>query len=502
MQNQNLTVNSKVLKKDIDYFCSCVQFAKIHSDIILIPNWILKRPLESNPALSYSASFGLEYNLSLMNNYLTDKLNEEKNFYILNSSKWLTRCGSENAYNSKLWYLTKNPFSNNFFKEAILDISNIYKSTKGLSKKLLILDLDDTLWGGILGDVGWKNLRIGGHDHIGEAFQDFQNQIKSLKNQGVVLAIASKNEENTAKEAINKHPEMILSLKDFVAHRINWEDKAKNIVEIAEELNLGLESIVFFDDSPFERARVKEMLPEILVPELPNDPMDYSTFLSKLRCFDKAQITDEDKTRSKMYNSESQRTKLKNEIKLTEDWIKTLNLNVVIENIKSENIPRVVQLLNKTNQMNLSTRRLDEHEFNRWLQADSNFLWTVRASDRFGEYGIIGIMSIEKNKKTGILVDFIMSCRIVGRHIEESMIEFLKEFCNEANIEKIKAKYTKTEKNSLCFYFFKKIKLINEDKYSFELSPKQKKLDLLNINIKKPFNKEKTNAPKNIMAKQ
>ena len=500
LQNKN-TANSDLIKKDIDYFCSCVKSIKEYSDIVLVPNWILKQPNESNLAFAYSKNFGLEYNLSFMNYYLSEQLNKEKNFYILNSTKWLLNCGVSNAYNSKLWYLTKNPFSNDFFKHVISDLSNLYGSIKGLGKKLLILDLDDTLWGGIVGEVGWKNLRIGGHDHIGEAFRDFQIQIKSLKNQGIILALASKNDEATVIEAINSHPEMILSMEDFVTHRINWEDKAKNIVDIVEELNLGLQSVVFFDDSPFERARVQEVLPEVLVPKLPKDPTDYNTFLSTLRCFDTSHVTDEDKTRGKLYKSESKRTKLKQHLKSLPDWIKTLNLTIMIEKIKNENTPRAVQLLNKTNQMNLSTRRLSEQEFTRWVKMNSNNLWTIRATDKFGDYGIIGILSISIKDNVATLVDFILSCRVVGRYIEESMIEFIKEFCQKSNVNKIIGKYKKTEKNSLCYNFLNKLKLVDNNQYSFEFPSNKKKLNLLNITIKKPAYEEKIDVSKNIMAK-
>ena len=500
LQNKN-AVNSDLIKKDVDYFCSCIRSIKKYSDIVLVPNWILKQPNESSLAFAYSKGFGLEYNLSFMNYYLSEQFNKEKNLYILNSSKWLLNCGASSAYNSKLWYLTKTPFSNNFFKQVISDLSNLYGSIKGLSKKLLILDLDDTLWGGIVGEVGWKNLRIGGHDHLGEAFRDFQIQIKSLKNQGIILALASKNDEVTAIKAINNHPEMILSMEDFVAHRINWEDKAKNIIDIVNELNLGLQSVVFLDDSPFERARVQEALPEVLVPELPKDPTDYNTFLSKLRCFDKTHVTDEDKSRSNLYKSESKRIKLKQQLKSLSDWIKTLNLTIVIENIKNENTPRAVQLFNKTNQMNLSTRRLSEQEFNHWVKVDSNNLWTIRAADKFGDYGIIGILSISTKNNIATLVDFILSCRVVGRYIEETMIEFLKEFCQENNVNKIKGKYKKTDKNSLCYNFLNKLQLIDNNQYSFEFPSNKKKLNLLNITVKKPTYKEKINVSKNIMAK-
>ena len=500
LQNKN-EANSDIIKKDVDYFCSCVKSIKKYSDIVLVPNWILKQPNETSLAFAYSKGFGLEYNLSFMNYYLSEQLNKEKNLYILNSSKWLLNCGASSAYSSKLWYLTKTPFSNNFFKQVISDLSNLYESIKGLSKKLLILDLDDTLWGGIVGEVGWKNLRIGGHDHLGEAFRDFQIQIKSLKNQGIILALVSKNDEVTAIEAINSHPEMILSMEDFVTHRINWEDKAKNIIDIVNELNLGLQSVVFLDDSPFERARVQEALPEVLVPELPKDPTDYNTFLSKLRCFDKTHVTDEDKSRSNLYKSESKRIKLKQQLKSLSDWIKTLNLTIVIENIKNENTPRAVQLFNKTNQMNLSTRRLSEQEFNHWVKVDSNNLWTIRAADKFGDYGIIGILSISTKNNIATLVDFILSCRVVGRYIEETMIEFLKEFCQENNVNKIKGKYKKTDKNSLCYNFLNKLQLIDNNQYSFEFPSNKKKLNLLNITIKKPAYEEKIDVSKNIMAK-
>ena len=499
LENRN-TANSEIIKDEIDYFCSCLNLIKSYSDIILVPNWIFKQPNESSLALAYSKDSGLEYNLSFMNYYLSEKLSKEKNFYILNSSKWLLNCGIERSYNSKLWYLMKTPFSNDFFKEAIYDLENFYISIKGQNKKLLILDLDDTLWGGIVGDVGWKNLRIGGHDYLGEAFHDFQVRIKSLTNHGVILALVSKNDESIAVEAIKKHPEMVLSINDFVAHRINWEDKAKNIVEIVEELNIGLQSVVFFDDSLFERERIRETLPEVFVPDLPKDPTDYVTFLSKLRCFDTKHITAEDRVRGKLYKTESKRTKLKQKFKSISEWIETLNLEILIENIKKENVPRSLQLLNKTNQMNLSTRRLNEQEFKNWIDKDSNHLWTVRAKDKFGDYGIIGIISISIKNRSASLIDFILSCRIVGRYIEETIIKFLKEFCIDNDIDEINGEYKKTEKNSLCYQFLKKLNIVDGNKSSFVIYAKENNINLPNINVIKPSYKEKVNASKDILA--
>jgi FkbH-like protein len=485
LENGNI-INPNKIKDEVEYFCSCVESVKKYSDIVLIPNWILKQQNEDSLTLSHLKNSSLKYNLSLMNQCLYEKFYKAENLYILNSSKWLTNCGSIKAYNSKLWYLMKNPFSNDFFKEAILDLENLYTSIKGQNKKLLILDLDNTLWGGIVGDVGWKNLRLGGHDHLGEAFQDFQTKIKSLSKNGLLLALASKNDEAVAIEAIEKHPEMILSMNDFVTHKINWDDKAKNISEIVDELNIGLQSVVFFDDSPAERDRVKKTLPEVFVPELPKDPTDYFAFLSKLRCFDTTHISAEDKVRGKLYKVENKRTSLKKKIKSLSQWIETLELEILIENIKKENKPRCLQLLNKTNQMNLSTRRLNEQEFVNWINKNSNYLWTVRAKDKFGDYGIIGILSLSMKDKVVHIVDFILSCRVVGRCIENVLIEFVKDFCRHNKISKINGKYKKTKKNSLIYEFLKKLNIINENKSSFIILSKKNNVGLPKIKVTKP----------------
>ena len=476
-------ISKKLIKKDIDFFFTFLKNVKKKSSFVLIPNWILREINESSIPLSFSNKFGIEYYLSYMNYYLSELVNSEKNFYILNSSKWLSNCGSKTTYNSKLWYLMKSPFSNEFYNEAILDIVSLTQTLNGLSKKLLVLDLDNTLWGGIVGEIGWKNLRIGGHDYLGEAFKDFQNKIKSLKNYGILLAICSKNNEEVALEAIQKHPEMVLKLDDFVSYKINWNNKAKNILEITKELNIGLQSVVFFDDSAYERAVVRENLPEVTVPNLPPDPVDYSNFLSKLRYFDTSFISKEDKKRVILYKSEFKRKKIKQKLKSDSEWLKVLKLKITIEEIKSENFPRTHQLLNKTNQMNLTTRRLSEKELTNWINKMSNKLWTIRAKDKFGDYGIIGILSITINKRSAKLEDFILSCRVVGRDIEKVMIEFIKNYCQKAKIEKIKGRYLKTKKNGLIFECFKKLGLIDDGDYLFEIISNSKKFDLSNIRI-------------------
>src|SRR5262249_54535249 len=229
---------------------------------------------------------------------------------VLNSRKWFQLAGDA-TFNFRLWYLGKVPFGNSVFKNAAADIKAALRGAVGQVRKLLILDLDDTLWEGIVGDVGWQALKLGGHDPIGEALVDFQREIKALNRRGVLLGIVSKNEEATALAALKEHPEMILRPEDFAGWRINWSDKAQNIVDLVSQLNLGLDSVVVIDDNPAERSRVREALPQVLVPEWPEDKRLYSAALLALDCFDAYAVTREDHERAQMYANESRRAIVK-----------------------------------------------------------------------------------------------------------------------------------------------------------------------------------------------
>jgi FkbH-like protein len=282
--------------------------------------------------------------------------------WYVGTANWVELTGGR-AFNPRLWYLGKVPFGNELFKAAVRDLKASLRGIQGQARKLVILDLDDTLWGGIVGDVGWRKLVLGGHDPAGEALVDFQHELKALTRHGIVLAIVSKNEESVALEAIREHPEMILRKDDFANWRINWEDKAKNIAELTADLNLGLDSTVFIDDNPVERARVREALPEVLVPDWPEDKRLYPHALRSLDCFDKPAISEEDRRRQQMYVIERKRTELKIQVGSVEGWLQTLDLIVKTEPLNAANVGRLTQLLNKTNQMNLSTRRMIEQEF-------------------------------------------------------------------------------------------------------------------------------------------
>lgn len=397
-----------------------------------------------------SGSRRLLLKLNLM---LAEKLEDSPSIYVLDGQRWLDEAG-KNAYSPKLWYLSKNPFSPKVLSSVARDLKFAISTVLGSSRKLLILDLDNTLWGGIVGDVGWENLKLGGHDYIGEAFVDFQRVLKALRNRGILLAIASKNEESIALEALTKHPEMLLRPGDFATMRINWNDKAANIAGIAEELNLGLQSVVFIDDNPVERARVQEALPEVLVPDWPEDKTLYASTLGEMNCFDSAHVTAEDASRNQMYADEAERKRARASIASAEEWLQSLGTVVTVEEFSDANRERVVQLFNKTNQMNLSTRRLSAQELQSWLSEGNRKLWAFRVSDRFGDSGLTGILSLEVKAATAQIIDFVLSCRVMGRNVERLMLAIAAQHASTLGVQQLIAEYLPTVKNKPCLAFW------------------------------------------------
>lgn len=372
------------------------------------------------------------------------------NMAVLDPTGWLVKQG-ENAISSQLWYLSKTPFHKNVFRSAADACRSTIDAFMGRSKKVLILDLDDTLWGGIVGDDGIENLKIGGHDGIGEAFADFQMWIQRIKSWGVILCICSKNDESTAMEVFDKHSGMVLKKTDFVKWKINWDDKAKNIAELIHELNVGMDSAVFLDDNPAERDRIRTALPGIYVPDMPENKMEYPAFIRSLNCFNSIHLTAEDQNRTILYKDEETRADSKLTFASVDDWINSLNIEVTFEELNDVNLNRAEQLLNKTNQMNLRTRRLSKEELKKWSIQKDHWFFVVNVKDIFGDSGITGLIGFHKTDDGNTYIDdFVMSCRIMGRKVEEQMLNFI--------IEKAKGKvmveYIPTEKNKPVKEFF------------------------------------------------
>jgi len=440
--------------EDVDRYCEMALSASRRVKYMFHPTWLFLSGTRGSALTDMRHNSGLSDILMQMNLRLSKRLSEASNIYIFDAQKWVNAAGVKKAYNPKLWYMGKIAFGSEVFKAAVHDLKSAVVSLFGGSRKLIILDLDDTLWGGIVGDVGWENIVLGGHDGEGESFVDFQKALLALKNRGVLLAVVSKNEEQVALEAIEKHPEMRIKKADLSGWRINWDDKAKNISELVSELNLGLQSVVFIDDNPAERDRVRAALPEVLVPEWPDDKMLYKQELMSLNCFDAPVISKEDLLRSDDYLLRKQREDLKRTAPSLEEWLKNLGLKVRIEEFGGANVQRTVQLLNKTNQMNLSTRRMSQQEIEEWVKGAGRKMWVFSVSDRLGDSGLTGILSIESVGEDAKIVDFVLSCRVMGRHVEDVMLHKAAEYSRSAKALRLSAEYLETPKNKPCYNYF------------------------------------------------
>lgn len=418
---------------------------------VLHPTWTIAHTKRLYGLLDLKPGLGVRHLLSSMNLALARCMDASPNVYVLDANAWLQAAGAK-AYAPKLELIAKAPFAPSVFSAAAASIRAALDALDGKARKLLVVDLDNTLWGGVVGDDGPDGLRLGGHDHVGEAYVAFQRALLALTRRGVQLAIASKNDERVALDAIDSHPEMVLRRDRFAGWRINWNDKAANLVELSSELRLGLQSFVFIDDNPVERARVSGALPEVLVPDWPADPALYASTLEALDCFDVPQMTDEDFDRTAAQVAERLRQASQSSVMPSSfaDWLKSLETCVHVEALSSSNLPRVTQLFNKTNQMNLATRRLSLSEIDSWSRAPGRRVWAFRVRDRFGDSGLTGVISIEIEGRAARIADLILSCRVMGRHVEYAMLHVASAFAAAQQVDELQVEYLPTERNRPC----------------------------------------------------
>jgi FkbH-like protein len=422
--------------------------------MVFVSSWVPSQAGRGLGMLNWTLS-GQAYFLTRMNLALADALAPAHNIFLLDCQRWID-CARP-ARDAKYWFSAKCPFTPAVCRAAASDLKAALRGVGGLARKLVAVDLDNTLWGGVVGDDGWEALRLGGHDAVGEAYVDFQRALKSLSRYGVAIAVVSKNEESIALEVFDRHPEMVLRRADLAAWRINWQSKDQNLRELSRELNIGLESIVFIDDDAAERGRVAEALPEVLVPEWPKDPARFGETLRELDCFDRSETTVEDGQRTIMYAQQRDRNYSLVHAVSPDEWLSSLGIRVEIEVIGKGNIKRSTQLINKTNQMNMSTRRITELQLLDWLagQQDREAV-ALTVADRFGDIGLTGFVSWQRADATLEIVDFILSCRAMGRQIENLMVHLSVEAAREGNLHSVIARLLPTARNVPCLDFWRK----------------------------------------------
>lgn len=329
-------------------------------------------------------------------------------------------------------------------------VARVIAARQGRSHKCLVLDLDNTLWGGVIGDDGMDGIVLGQGSALGEAFVDLQEYAVELSRRGIILAVCSKNDEVNALEPFEKHPEMVLRRNHIASFVANWNDKVANIQAIAEELNIGLDALVFVDDNPFERALIREKLPMVAVPEVPEDPAGVAHCLADAGYFEALAITDEDRERTRQYQSIRARAALAESATDMESYLRGLEMELLWRGFDRVGLQRVVQLINKTNQFNLTTRRYTEDEVIAVMEDRSAFGLQLRLVDRFGDNGIIGVVVGRLVDGGDLLIDtWLMSCRVLGRQVEPTTLNIVAAEARRLGANRIIGEYRPTKKNGM-----------------------------------------------------
>ena len=383
-----------------------------------------------------------DFNQKIMKNYL-----DSENVFLYDFDKFVAKNGEDNIFDYSQFFFGDLKISIEYLPTLGQDLMKYIIGYLGITKKCIVMDLDNTLWGGIVGEDGFNGIKLG-PEPPGNAFMEFQRVLLSLHQRGIILAINSKNNFEDAIKVIKEHPYMVLKEEHFASMRINWKDKVTNMKELVKEINIGLDSLVFIDDDPVNREFVKSVFPEILVVDLSNDPSTYASTIENIIDFSVLKITDEDRNRGKMYLKQKKISELEESTSDLQTFLSQLDLKIIIKDVNEFTLPRVSQLILKTNQFNLTTKRYQELDVEKMIQDPNFIVGCAQVEDKFGDNGITGVFIIKKeNEKEWRIDTFLMSCRIMGRDIEKGIMAYIVNKANENKIEKIKADFLPTQKN-------------------------------------------------------
>lgn len=412
------------------------------------------------------------YQVRKLNFLLEEAESERKDVYPLDLLSIQIELSTNVFYEPALYYNAKMAISMEAIPYVAKNVADIVKAFTGKLKKCVVLDLDNTVWGGVIGDDGMGGIEIGELKR-GHVFTDFQRWLKQLKDRGILLAVCSKNNEDTAKEPFEKHEEMILRLSDISIFVANWQDKASNIKYIQKSLNIGMDSLVFIDDNPFERNLVRELVPDICVPELPEDPANYLRFLQEENLFETVSYSKDDKDRTSQYQAEFKRKSLEMEFESIDDYLIGLEMVGEAKPFEPVRYSRIAQLTQRSNQFNLRTVRYTEDEIERIANDDKYLTIYYTLKDKFGDHGLVSVVILEKQSDTEVFVNtWLMSCRVLKRGMEEFIINKLVERAKDAGFTTINAEYIMTEKNSMVkdIYSTMGFEDLTDGKYKLKIS--------------------------------
>lgn len=362
------------------------------------------------------------------------------------------RDGRDNWFDTPRWLQGKYeiaPHAAPAFGELL---TNIIAAECGRSRKCLVLDLDNTLWGGVLGEDGIAGIALGQGDPLGEAFQTMQAYALQLKNRGIVLAVCSKNDPDLVTRAFDQHPDMVLQRDDFAMVLANWTDKSANIRAIAEQLNIGLDSLVFVDDNPAERQRIRASLPMVAVPELPEDPADYARCIARAGYFEAVTFTSEDRERAEQYRVQGKRAALQESAQSMDEFLASLDMQLTYGEAAPADLPRAAQLLAKTNQFNMTNRRPTLAQLEDMIDTGRVFVRVFRLADRFGDNGLVSVVLLEAahdHPAQAEIVNWVMSCRVFGRELEHEIMNIVVELARNRSWGSISADFIASDRNAV-----------------------------------------------------
>jgi FkbH-like protein len=418
--------------------------------------------------------------LQQANQRLKEALVDDPQVHLFDLDGMAAYTGYAHAVSPEMMAMARVPFSELFLKQLAQKLCSHIKAVKGWSQKCLVLDCDNTLWGGIIGEDGLHGIALG-PDWPGREFVEFQKAILELYEQGIILAVNSKNNEADVLEVFRRHPHMVLKEEHFAALKINWQAKPDNMQQLAQELNIGLDSMVFVDDNPAERQLMRQVFGQVKILDLPANPALYAKTLRETSFFTKAALSEEDRQRGQMYAAQRRRTELQKSAVSLEDFLKSLEMVCTIHKAGLMDVKRAAQLTQRTNQFNLTGRRYTDADIKAMLDSPDWNVYVLGLKDKFGDNGTVGLALVEKQVDSWRIDTFLMSCRVIGRQAEDALIDFICRDAVSSGAAFLKADYVKTAKNALVADFWDKLNFRKTDSnetsvtYLFDLTDYQTK---------------------------
>ncbi len=428
--------------------------------------------------LEQKQEYGFIESIESFNKELREDFKKDSRVFVFDYDAFCSKIGKQNILDYKMYYLGDIKVNMQYIPQLCDEYIAYIKPVMSMNKKCIVLDLDNTLWGGIIGEDKIEGIRLGPTPE-GRPFLEFQRYLLSLFNRGIILAINSNNNYDDAMEVLRKHPHMVLKEDHFAAIQINWENKISKMQAIAEELNIGLDSLVFLDDDKSNREMVKDALPDVKVVNIPEDPSLYLQTLIELNDFNSFYLTEEDKVKGKMYAEQRKRNEFKKTATDITEHLKGLGMEVTFEPVSKFNCPRIAQLTQRTNQFNMTTKRYMEEDIERFNRDENFLISAINVKDKFGDNGLVGAAIVCKKRDSWAIDTFLLSCRVIGRRVEETLLAYIIKMARQEGANKLIGYFSPTKKNKPASEFYKNC--------GFELESKDEARELWTYDLNNNF---------------